>query len=323
MKEKKKEIIKKIKYDKIKIKSVQPFIKSLIQDEERKRILEEMEKIFRNLIVKYEINHIEENENKKTFSENIDENEKNVINAIYISKNIDEEYLSFKYYAVNLYDEKEVEKIEKGENENINEDFKKYFNDDIEPTDEEINKKYNKILEEIFYIDCCADFLDYFKSEMNYLKLEEKKYDIIKKIKENAKKNIVLIFIKKLIQDEEKKKILEKMEKIFLNLIKEYEINHIKENENKKTFSEKIEENEKNVINAIYISKIIGEKNLSVHDYVVNLYDEEKVEKIEKGENENINEVFKKYNDIEPTDEEINQKYIEICEKFGIEPEKN
>ena len=145
MKEKKKEIIKKIKYDKIKIKSVQPFIKSLIQDEERKRILEEMEKIFRNLINEYEINHIEENENKKTFSENIDENEKNVINAIYISKNIDEEYLSFHYYAVNLYDEKEVEKIEKGENENINEDFKKY--NDIEPTDEEINKKYNEICE--------------------------------------------------------------------------------------------------------------------------------------------------------------------------------
>ncbi len=295
-----------------------------------------MEKIFRNLIDKYEINHIEENENKKTFSENIDENEKNVINAIYISKIIDEKNLSFHDYAVNLYDEKEVEKIEKGENENINEDFKKYFNDDIESTDEEINKKYNKILEEIFYIDCCADFLDYFKSEMNYLKLEEKKYDIIKLFKENAKKNIVLIFIKKLIQDEEKKRILEEMVKIFRNLIKEYEINHIEENENKKTFSEKIEENEnkktfsekieeneKNVINAIYISKIIGEKNLSIHDYAVNLCDEEKIEKIEKGENENINEVFKKYNDIKPTDEEINKKYNEICEKFGIEPKNN
>ena len=68
-----------------------------------------------------------------------------------------------------------------------------------------------------------------------------------------------------------KKRILEEMVKIFRNLIVKYEINHIEENENKKTFSEKIEENEKNVINAIYISKIIGEKNLSVHDYAVNL----------------------------------------------------
>ena len=120
----------------------------------KKNCFDEMEKIFLNLIDKYDINHIEDNENKKTFSENIDDNEKNVINAIYISKNIGEEYLSFHDYAKDLYDEKEVEKIEKGDNKNINEVFKKYEKlnsendenkDDIEPSDEEINNKYNQI----------------------------------------------------------------------------------------------------------------------------------------------------------------------------------
>ena len=55
------------------------------------------------------------------------------------------------------------------------------------------------------------------------------------------------------------------------------------------------------------------------------MYDEEEVEKVEKGENEYINEAFKKYNDddIEPTDEEINKKYNDICNENGISPEND
>ena len=172
--------------------------------------------------------------------------------------------------------------------------------------------------------ELCQNFLDYFKGEMNHLKLDEKKNDIIKKIKENPKKNYILMFIKNLIQNEEKKRILEEMVEIFRNLIDEFEINHlIEEYENKKTFSGNIDENEKNVINAIYISKNIEEEEegLSIHDIAVKLYNEEEVDKIEFGENENIYKDFKKYfdDDIEPTEEEINKKYNEICEENGID----
>ena len=145
LEKKEKEIIKKIKEDKAKKHTVNTFIKKLIQEEEKKKILDEMEKIFQNLIDKYKINKVE---NKKTFSGNIDENDKYFLNAIYISKNIEDDEISIHDYAIKLYDEKEVEEIEKGENENINEDFKKYFNDEIEPTDEEINEKYDKICKE-------------------------------------------------------------------------------------------------------------------------------------------------------------------------------
>jgi hypothetical protein len=172
------------------------------------------------------------------------------------------------------------------------------------------------------YENRCKDFIEYFKGETENLKLEKQNEDLIKKIKEEPKKKIVT-FIKKLIQDEEKKKILEEMDKIFRNLINEYEKNHIEENENKKTFSENIDENEKNVINAIYISKIIDDEDLSIHDYAVELYDEKEVEKIEEGENENIDEVFKKYEKFNPTDEEINKKYDEICKENEIEPKND
>ncbi len=176
--EKKNTIIKKIK-ENAKKNTILSFIRNLIVFEERKRILEEMEEIFLNLIYNYEINHIEENEIKKTFSGNIDENEKNVINAIYISRQIDEDDIgedigiSIHDYAVKLYDEDEVEKIERGENEYINKKFIKYFYDEIEPTKEEINKKYNEICKEI-YIECCTGFLDYFKAQINKLNLNLK-----------------------------------------------------------------------------------------------------------------------------------------------------
>ena len=124
-------------------------------------------------------------------------------------------------------------------------------------------------------------------------------YNVLFYHKENAKKNTILSFIRNLIREEEIKRILEEMEKIFRNLIDKYEINHIEENEIKKTFSGNINENEKNVINAIYISKKIDEDDIgedigiSIHDYAVKLYDEHEVEKIECGENEYINKDFK------------------------------
>ena len=183
------------------------------------------------------------------------------------------------------------------------------------------------------YENRCKDFLDYFKGEKENLKLEKQNDDLIKKIREE-KITKIKSFIKKLIQDEEKKNCFDEMEKIFLNLIDKYDINHIEDNENKKTFSENIDDNEKNVINAIYISKIIDEEDLSIHDYALELYDEKEVEKIEKGDNKNINEVFKKYeklnsendenkDDIEPSDEEINNKYNQICTKNGIIPQND
>ena len=167
--------------------------------------------------------------------------------------------------------------------------------------------------------ELCQDFSGYLKYKKYNLKLDEKKNTIIKKIKENAKKNTILSFIRNLIVFEERKRILEEMEEIFLNLIDNYEINHIEENEIKKTFSGNIDENEKNVINAIYISRQIDEDiEISIHDYAVKLYDEYEVEKIEQGENEYINKKYIKYfyDEIEPTKEETNKNIMKYVKKF-------
>ena len=68
-----------------------------------------------------------------------------------------------------------------------------------------------------------------------------------------------------------------------------------KKNGNKK-FSENVNEKEKDIINAIYISKILDDLNIldvKIHDYAVYLYGEYVVEKIEYGNNKNIVEVLK------------------------------
>jgi len=182
-----------------------------------------------------------------------------------------------------------------------------------------------KDLDKENYENSCSDFTDeYIIKQKDELELDKTNNEIDKKIEEKAKKNVVFDFIKKLLEKEKKEKIINKMQDIFGSLIDQYDEIHRKEEEDIKKFSENINNNEKNIINAIYISKIFENENIKIHDYAVYLYGTDVVEEIEKGNNENIDEDFKKFNedDFDVTQDEINKKFIEICKKKNIDPEK-
>ena len=98
----------------------------------------------------YDEIHKKEEDDTKKFSENIDKKEKNIINAIYISKILDDDDINFYNIKIHdniiyLYGEDTVENIEEDNNKNIDEDFKKYNNDDFYIKKEEIEKKFNEI----------------------------------------------------------------------------------------------------------------------------------------------------------------------------------
>ena len=86
------------------------------------------------------------------------------------------------------------------------------------------------------------------------------------------------------------------MKEIFIKLFEQYEQIYRKEEDPVKTFSDSADENEKNIINAIYISKIfddeIEEDNKS-HDYAAYLYSEDAVNEIKEGNNKIIDEDMK------------------------------
>ena len=134
-----------------------------------------------------------------------------------------------------------------------------------------------------------------------------------------------MTLIKFLLEKEKKDKILNKMKKIFVSLYDQYEKIHKKEDEEIKIFSENIDNNEKNIINAIYISKIIDDDDIDdikIHNYAVYLYGNDVVEEIEDGKNKNIDLDFKKFNEDEFNikSEEIKEKFIEICKEKNIQP---
>ncbi len=188
-----------------------------------------------------------------------------------------------------------------------------------------MGNKGTKDLESTDYEDCCQAFNDYFLKQKKELKLEKYIKEVDTKFVEKAKKSVIFNYIKTLIEKEKKKNILDKMQKIFASLSTQYDEIHKKEEEGFKKFSENISNNEKNIINAIYISKILEDDDINevkVHDYAEYLYGEDEVKKIEDGENENIDEDFKKfYNDeINITEEEIKSKFIEICNEKKIDP---
>ena len=199
-----------------------------------------------------------------------------------------------------------------------------------------MGNKGTKDLEKEEYEESCKIFKDFLTGQEKELKIEEAKNNINKKFDDKAKKDIILVFIKTLIEKEKKEKILKNMKEIFINLFKQYDQIHKKEDDPVKTFSETADVNEKNIINAIYISKIFDDEedieDAKIHDYAVYLYGEDEVKKIEDGENENIDEDFKSYKDdkfdsekqeiFEPKKDEINEKFKEICKEKGIDPEK-
>ena len=143
----KKDINKKIE-EKVKKTVIFNFIKNLLEKEKKEKILNKFQEIFINLFEQYEKIHRKEEENIKKISEDINNN-KNIINAIYISKIFEDEEeiedVKIHDYSVYLFGEDVVKEIEEGNNKNIDEDFKKYFHDEIEIKQEEIEEKFNEI----------------------------------------------------------------------------------------------------------------------------------------------------------------------------------
>ena len=192
-----------------------------------------------------------------------------------------------------------------------------------------MGSKESKDLNKDDYENYLSQISDYFLNSKADLKIEENKKELYKKFDEINKKATLFSFIKKFLKNEKKGKIINKMQEIFISLNDQFEIIHKKDEEETKKFSNTVDNNEKNIINAIYISKILeGEEEINdvkIHDYAVYLYGEDVVEEIEKGNNENIDEDFKKYNDdnddkLEPTEKEIEEKFIEICDEKQIDP---
>jgi hypothetical protein len=174
------------------------------------------------------------------------------------------------------------------------------------------------------YQECCEAIKDFLSGQINELKLEDAKNDIIQKIDKKIKKATVFIFIKNYLEKEKKEKIINKMIDIFQSLFEEYDQIHRKDEDPVKTFSETADDNEKNIINAIYISKIFEDdidEDAKIHDYAVYLYSENVVNEIEGGNNKNINEDFKNYDNLEIKEDEKNEKFKEICKIKSIDPD--
>ena len=129
------------------------------------------------------------------------------------------------------------------------------------------------------YEESFENFDDFYRGEKITFK-RAKEVDFEKKL--NEKKSIDS-FVEKLLESEKKEPILEEMNKIFQELKKNYDLNHKNDDDGKKSFLDNIDENKKNWINAIYISKNIIEDNddFNIHDYAVYLYNEEEVKDIE------------------------------------------
>ena len=190
-----------------------------------------------------------------------------------------------------------------------------------------MGNKDSKEIEQTDYEECCNAFAQNLLGKKNDEKdVEKEKKDIDIKFEEKAKKKIIETFIKKLLVKEKNEKIFDKMQNVFVSLIDQYENIHRKEEEDIKKFSDNVNENEKNIINAIYISKKLDDddiEDVKIHDYAVYLYGEDVVEQIEEGNNKNIDDEIKNFfeDKINITENEINEKFIEICKGKGKNPE--
>ena len=190
-----------------------------------------------------------------------------------------------------------------------------------------MGSKGTKDLQKEDYQGCCEAIKDFLSGQIKGLKVEDTKDDIMEKLDKKIKKATVFIFIKNLLEKEKKEKIFNKMIDIFQSLYEQFEQIHRKENDDVKTFKETADDNDKNIINAIFISNIFDSEiddDAKIHDYAVYLYGEDAVKEIEDGKNKNIDEDFKNFFDdnFEPTDEEKNKKFNEFCKEKNIDPKK-
>ena len=186
---------------------------------------------------------------------------------------------------------------------------------------------YSKDLKDLdkddYEIGCTGFNDEYIQKQKDEIDLEKAKKEINNKFVDKSKKEIVYDYIKKFLEKEKKVKILNKIQDVFVYLCEKYDEVHRKENDDEKKFSENVDEKEKNIINAIYISKILDNDSIKIHDYAVYLYGEDVVDEIEKGNDKNIDEDFKKYNDddFDITEDEKDALFNEICKEKNIDPE--
>jgi hypothetical protein len=192
-----------------------------------------------------------------------------------------------------------------------------------------MGSKEFKDLDKKEYQASCEAIKQILLGQKNVLKIEDTRNKIKEKFDDKAKKAIILDFIKTLMKNEKKDEILKKMEDIFIKLYDKYDQIHRKDEDPAKKFSEPADDDEKNLINAIYISKIFEDdidEDIKIHEYAAYLYDDEDaVKEIEEGKNKNIDEDFKNYVDdekLEPTEPEKNEKFNELCKEKGIDPDK-
>ena len=131
--------------------SVKFFIKNYLITKKKIEINLNIEKIFESLKNSFDKNKLISSKKDLT---NDDENDINVINAIYIEKKLNEiekenenQKTSIKDYAIELYNN-DFDNIENGLDERINKEFKDYFNEDIVPEENEIKNEYDELCKE-------------------------------------------------------------------------------------------------------------------------------------------------------------------------------
>ena len=131
--------------------SVKFFIKNYLITKKKIEINLNIKKIFESLKNSFDKNKLISSKKDLT---NDDENDINVINAIYIEKKLNEiekenenQKTSIKDYAIELYNN-DFDNIENGLDERINKEFKDYFNEDIVPEENEIKNEYDELCKE-------------------------------------------------------------------------------------------------------------------------------------------------------------------------------
>ena len=130
--------------------SVKFFIKNYLITKKKIEINLNIEKIFESLKNSFDKNKLISS--KKDLTN--DENDINVINAIYIEKKLNEiekenenQKTSIKDYAIELY-KNDFDNIENGIDKRIIKEFKDYFNEDIVPEENEIKNEYDELCKE-------------------------------------------------------------------------------------------------------------------------------------------------------------------------------
>ena len=130
--------------------SVKFFIKNYLITKKKLEINLNIKKIFVSLKNSFDKNKLISS--KKDLTN--DENDINVINAIYIEKKLNEiekenenQKTSIKDYAIELYNN-DFDNIENGLDKRIIKEFKDYFNEDIVPEENEIKNEYDKLCKE-------------------------------------------------------------------------------------------------------------------------------------------------------------------------------